>query len=296
MGILNAKELAVVSASRKFGEPPRYSRQFVVEVDDPATSTNLISNACGIGFLDPHPEAGYVRALNVQVSNYEGSRWHYLVEWSYELPKQENPQQHPLARPDIWKFSTSGMSVPALTYYEGVGNNDVRSLINTADDFFEGLMMDLACLDVHISGNRANFDFQQALSVQNALNDAPYLNGAKHTWKCEGISGQPAVEVVNEQEVRFWQVEAVLKYRPDGWPMQIPNVGWNYLDGSAKKRVYVIDPDTNEKVPASNPQALALDGSMLITSYMGISPPIILTRRVSPEVNFDQYFGQPPRK
>lgn len=296
MGVVSWQELAVVSASRKFGEPPRYSRQFVVEVNDPATSTNVIANAPGVVFLDPHPEATYVRAFNVNVSNYEGSRWHYLVEWSYELPKQENPQQHPLARPDIWKFSTSGLSVPALTYYEGVDNDTIYPLKNTADDFFEGLTEDMACLDAHISGNRATFDYTLALQVQNALNNAVYLSGERYTWKCEGVSGQPAVEVFNEQEVRFWQVEVVLKYRPDGWPLQIPNVGWNYRDGSKKKRVYVIDPDTGEKVPASNPQPLNGSGGMLIESYGDVCPPDILTRRVSRAIDFSQYFGQPPQR
>lgn len=293
MAVVNVTELAVVNASRKFGEPPRYTRHFVVEVDSPTTSTNVISNAPGVVFLDPHPEAGYVRAFNVSVSNYEGSRWHYLVEWSYELPKQENPQQHPLARPDIWKYSTSGLAVPALTYYDD--NDNVLPLKNTADDFFEGLTMDLACLDVHISGNRPTFDHALALKVQNAVNSAPFLTGGIYTWKCEGVSGQPAVEVFNEQEVRFWQVEAVLKYRPDGWPLQIPNVGWNYKSGSVKKRVYVVDPDTGEKVPASNPQALDNNGGMLIESYGNVSPPDILQRRVSPRIDFSQFFGQPPQ-
>lgn len=295
MGIVSVTELAAVSASRKFGEAPKMSRQFVVEVDSPATDTAAITNAPGISFLDRHPEAGYCRAFDVQVSNYNDSRWHYIVEWRYELPKQQNPQLHPLARPDIWKFSTSGLSVPALTYYDGDGNDNVLPLVNTAFDYFEGCMMDLACLDVHISGNRASFDYTLALQVQNAVNATTYLGGEKHTWKCEGVSGQPAVEVFFEQEVRFWQVEVVLKYRPDGWPLQLPNIGWNYLDAGQKKRVYVVDTDTNEKVPSSNPQALDSSGGMKLISYGSPSEPDKLSRRVSPEVEFSQYFGLPPQ-
>jgi hypothetical protein len=294
MGIVGYTELAVIGASRRFGEAPTYVRQFVVEVDDPTTTTAVITNAPGVSFLQQHPEAYYLRAFDVRVSNYNGSRWHYLVEWTYQLPKQQNVQLHPLARPDIWKFATSGMAVPALTYYEGNGNGNVLPLVNTAYDYFEGIQTDLSCLDVHISGNRATFDYRKALEVQNAVNKLPYLTGDQYTWKCEGISGQPAVEVFNEQEVRFWQVEVVLKYRPDGWPLQLPNVGWNYLDAGKKKRVYVVDPDSGDKVPSSNPQALDSSGGLKLLSYGAPSEPDILIRRTSPEVDFASYFGTPP--
>ena len=42
MGIVNVTELAKVSASRRFGEPPVFQRQFVVEVDDPETTQSDI--------------------------------------------------------------------------------------------------------------------------------------------------------------------------------------------------------------------------------------------------------------
>jgi len=293
MAIKSSTELATVTGARKFGEAPTFTRQFVVEVDDPTTTQTDISNACGVAFLDSHPEATYVRAFDVKVSNYNGSRWHYLVEWSYELPKQANTDKNPLNRPDIWKFTTSGLAVPALYYYDGDGNDDVKPLQNTANDYFEGVTTDIAVLEAHISGNRQTFDFALATMAQNAINKTTYLTGKPYTWKCEGISAQPAVEVVNEQELRYWQVEVTLKYRPDGWPLQLPNVGWNYIDavGGDKKRVYVRDPENgNEKVPSSNPQPLNNDGSL----KAGGGAPDILVRRVSPVIDFNQHFGTPP--
>jgi hypothetical protein len=65
-------------------------------------------------------------------------------------------------------------------------------------------------------------------------------------------------------------------------------VGWNYLSGSTKKRAYVLDPDTNEKVPASNPQPLTSGGAV------ATGAPDILYRRVHPEVAFQTMFGNPP--
>jgi hypothetical protein len=292
MGIVSVTELAQVSASRKFGEAPVFQRQFVVEVDTPTTTQSAILVASGIPFLAPHPEATYCKALNASVSNYNSSRWHYLVTWDYELPKQQNVDPNPLARADIWKWSTGGLQVPALYYYE---TDDVLTpLQNSAQDFFEGVQTDISTLQASISGNRATFDYGLATTVTNAINSSPYLGAPAYRWKCSGIAANPAVEVVNEVEVRYWQVEVTLEYRPDGWPLQLPNIGWNYLDGSTKKRVTVsYDPGGGqpvEQVPSSNPQPLNTNGTL------ATGAPTILVRRVHKAVNFAQYFGTPTQQ
>lgn len=288
MAITHVYELATVSASRKFGEAPTFQRKWVVEVNDPSTSQTEIVNATNVQFLDMHPEASYCRAMSTSVGNYNGSRWHYEVTWDYELPKQQNVDPNPLARADIWKWSTGGLQVPALYYYD---TGDVlKPLQNSANDFFEGATTDISTLQASISGNRQTFDYGLATTVTNAVNSVPYLGGAQYTWKCSGIAATPAVEVVNEVEIRYWQVEVTLEYRPDGWQLQLPNIGWNYLDGGTKKRCYVIDTDSGDKVPSSNPQPL--------TSGGGISTdaPTILARRVHKAVNFQQYFGTPTQQ
>jgi hypothetical protein len=291
MGIVSVTELAQVAASRRFGEAPVFQRQFVVEVDTPATSQSAILVASNVPFLAPHPEASYCKALNASVSNYNGSRWHYLVTWDYELPKQQNVDPNPLARADIWKWSTGGLQVPSLYYYEG---ETLEPLQNSANDFFEGVTTDISTLQASISGNRATFDYGLATTVTNAINSSPYLGAPPYTWKCSGIAANPAVEVVNEAEIRYWQVEVTLEYRPDGWELQLPNIGWNYLDGSTKKRVTVdYDPGGGqpiEKVPSSNPQPLNTDGTL------ATGAPTILKRRVHKAVNFQQYFGTPTQQ
>ena len=287
MGIVSVTELAQVSASRKFGEPPVFQRQFVVEVDSPATSQSAILVASNVPFLAPHPEASYCKALNASVTNYNGSRWHYLVTWDYELPKQANVDPNPLARQDIWKWSTGGLQVPSLYYYEG---DTLEPLQNSANDFFEGVTTDISTLQASISGNRATFDYGLATTVTNAINSSPYLGAPPYTWKCSGIAANPSVEVVNEAEIRYWQVEVTLEYRPDGWELQLPNIGWNYLEGSTKERVYVIDSQSKERVPSSNPQPLNTDGTL------ATGAPTILKRRVHKAVNFQQYFGTPTQQ
>jgi len=288
MAAISFTELATVAASRKFGEPPVFQRKFVVEVDDPTTKQTDIANYPGVVFLQVHPEASYCKAMNVSVANYNGSRWHYEVTWDYELPKQANVDPNPLARADIWKWSTGGLQVPSLYYYEG---ETLAPLQNSANDFFEGVTTDISTLQASISGNRATFDYGLATTVTNSINSSSYLGAPQYTWKCSGIAANPAVEVVNELEVRYWQVEVTLEYRPDGWPLQLPNIGWNYLNAlGIKERAYVIDSQTNERVPSSNPQPLNTNG----TRAAGV--PTILVRRVHKAVNFAQYFGTPTQQ
>jgi hypothetical protein len=141
-----------------------------------------------------------------------------------------------------------------------------------------------------ISGNRTNFPVGVATQVTNAVNLDAYLGAQQYQWKCSGISGQQQVEVVNGVEIKYWSVSVELAYRQSGWRLMLPNVGYNYLEGSRKNRAYVIDPDSGEKVASSNPVALNDNGSL---KGSGVAPDI-LYRRVHREVSFQPFFGTPP--
>jgi hypothetical protein len=296
MPVIGYDELPRGQAQRRFGEPPTFERKWIVRVDDPATPETLVVNAVPVSFLDPHPEAPYCRAWQVSRDYYESKRWAHLVTWRYEVPKQANYDPNPLARPDIWKWTTGGVQIPCLTYYDG--NDVVKALVNTAGDFFEGLTEEEPTLTAHVSGNRATYDYNLASTIHGALNNAPYLGWPKWAWRVDGIRGEPAVEVVNEQEIRYYKVEVEITAKASTWVMQLPNVGWNYVTNGQRRRVFVwYDPGPGEAiqmVPASNPQPLDSSGN-IVTALPGESnPPMLLSRRTKRQINFVQYFGVPP--
>lgn len=295
MAVVSAEELPRGQAQRRFGEPPVFERRWLVRVDDPTTPETIVVNSAPVAFLDPHPEASYCKAWHVSRDYHDGNRWAHVVTWRYEVPKQANYEPNPLARPDIWKWSTGGVQIPALTYYD---NNDaLKALVNTAGDFFEGLTEEEPTLTAHISGNRPTYDYNLAASVHGALNDAPYLGWPKWAWRVDGIRGEPAVEVVNEEEVRYYKVEAEITAKASTWVLQLPNVGWNYVESGERKRVWVwYDPGSGglrEKVPASNPQPLDSNGNLVSVSPGESNPPSLLSRRTKKQINFAQYFGFP---
>ena len=287
MAVISYREVIPRTASHKFGESPTAERKYIITVDEPTPTQNLV-NAVGILHASAHPEFSYLKCLNIQVT--ETDRHHAEITYSYELPKQEELDPNPLARPDVWSFSTGGSQVPALVYYDGSGNSNKKPLQNTAKDFFEGLTTLEAEVRASISGNRATFPLANAAAVTNSVNSSSYLGGAAHTWLCAGISGQQATEVVNDVELRYWQITVELVYRASGHDLLLPNVGWNYLEGGEKKRVWVKDPESGEKVASGSPRALTNEGGLKADDQ----EPDILTRRVYPEANFSTYFGTPP--
>lgn len=297
MAVIGFREVLPRTFSHKFGESPTAERKFVVTVTEPVAH-QLLLNTVGIFHGSMHPEFSYLLCTEGSVT--EPDRQHAEITYRYEVPQSgtQDNQPNPLARKDVWSFSTGGAAIPALVYYQGSGNANRKALINTAGDFFESAMTEESELRCSISGNRAAFPIAVAAQVTNCVNSDGFMGAAVHQWKCQGISGQQQVEVVNGVEIKYWSVTVELVYRQSGWNLLLPNVGWNYISGSGssakKKRCYVFS-EEDEKVASANVMALNDDGSIRFnTDFTGSGAPTILNRRVHPEVAFVPLFGTPP--
>jgi hypothetical protein len=284
MAVLAFREVLPRTFQQRFGESPTAERKFAVTLTEPVDTQTIIF-AVGILFGAPHPDYPYLRMLDGSVT--ETDRQHAEVTYRYELPTQQELDPNPLARPDVWSFSTGGAVVPALTYYDG---NEIKPLVNAANQFFETLTTLEAEVRATIAFNRAAFPAALAASVTNAINSDQFLWGDVHTWQCAGISASQQAEVVNNQEIRYWAGTTELVYRQSGWNLLIPNVGWNYLENGELKRAWVRDPETNERVPSGSPRALTAQGNLKADNEL----PDILNRRVFREASFSQFFGTPP--
>ena len=290
MAVLSTREVLPRTFTHRFGESPTAEIKYHATTDGP-TNTQEVLNTIGIFHGASHPEYGYL--LCTEGALNELDRFHVEVTYSYEVPAQgtADSDPNPLARADVWSFSTGGAAIPALAYYDGSGNGNIKPLVNSAYDFVEGAMTEEAELRATISGNRAVFPVGLAAQVTNALNSDAFLGAAAYQWKCQGISGQQQVEVVNGAEIKYWSVSVELAYRQSGWRLMLPNVGWNYLEGGEKKRAYVVGPPPEyEKVASANVVALNTNGSIKSPG----TAPDILYRRVHPEVAFQPLFGTPP--
>lgn len=285
MAVVTSREILPRTLQHRFGESPTAERRFAVTVDSSTTTHADVIAAVGIFHGDAHPEYSYLRMLDASLSESSPDPYHVELVYRYEVPKQDEYDPNPLLRPDVWSFSTSGAAVPAIAYYAG---DKLAPLVNAAGELIEGAMTEEAELRATIAGNRARFPLDIAAYVTNAVNDAEYLGCPAYTWKCQGIGAQQAVEIVNDVEVRFYQVTAELVYRSSGWPLLLPDVGWNFLANKVLKRCFRLN-DENLEVPSANPVALAADGRMLAPGV----PPRLLVRRVHRAITFSTYFGTP---
>jgi hypothetical protein len=295
MSVLAFREVLPRTFTHRFGESPTAERKFVVTTTEPVAH-QLLLNTVGIfhGASHPDPQFTYLRCTEGSVT--ETDRQHAEITYRYEVPNvgTADYQPNPLARRDVWSFSVSSAAVPALYYYHGTGNGDIRPLVNAAGDYIEGLQAVEGEIKATITGNRPTFPLSVAGSVTNSINSAPYLGGAAYTWLCQGISAQQQLEVVNDVEVKYWSVSVELVYRSSTWVMKIPHVGWHYVTGGSKTKCWVYQGEGSEKeqVDASAPQALTEAGDM---KYPGVGGnPDQLLRRVHQAIDFTGFFGTPP--
>ena len=280
------REILPRTVTHKFGESPTAERRFVVSTDGETPQQEVLSQV-GIYHLSPHPEWPFLVMLSVTAT--ETDPYHSEITYSYGMTAQENEDPNPLARPDIWNFSAGGSNVPAVDFFEGGGNATLKPLVNAAGDTFDGVTKTEAELTATISGNRANFDVGLAALVTNCINDGVYLGGAKYSWLCTGISGVQATEMVNDAELRYWQVGVTLIYRQSTHLLKLADAGFNFLDAGEKKRCFVVNAEGTQ-VASASPMPLTLAGAMQ-------APAVdcrIIERRMHPEINFQTYFGVPP--
>lgn len=297
MAVLSIRELTGRDFTHRFGEAPIVTRRYGVTLDNPATANQLILNAIGIPHGAPHPEYPFLLCIEGSVKEATPTPYHAEVTYRYELPQVGTAEwePNPLARPPQWSFSLTTTTVPALTYYHGDDNDDERSLVNTAGDYFEGLTIESSETRATIVRNLPSFPVQLANEATNTINNAEYLDGPKYSWKCQGIGATQRSEMVNDIEVNFWEVTVELLYRPQTWVMKLPNIGYNYLPGGTipKAPVYVTDAapasETNgQDVASQSPLPLEENGDIRTSGE-----PDILDRRPYKSANFALLFGLP---
>jgi len=301
MGVVSAKELTQ-TFEREVGRPAVIKRRWVCVLSDdtlannPATELSVAAAVFGVSeatiasstiFGEPHPRlaAWKLRKLTLN-EGFEGSPYHVEVIGEYGIVRDEEILT-PVDRPAIWNFEAASSEVPALYYYSGSGNSTRYPLTNSAYDYFPGLMTEESIVRMTVQKNFANFpsSWNQA---NNFVNDATYLGCALHTIKVSGVSTSYTYEEFGGAMVKYWNATATLVFRQSGHNLQLPDIGWNYIDGGQKRRAMVFDFQNGEWVASANP--VGLDGSGAQTG----GQPAILNRRVNPETSFSTLFGTPP--
>lgn len=266
MAVLGSREILPRTYEHKLGGNPTAGRVFVATVDEP-TPTAEVLDAIGITHGSGHPEFSGLTCDGYSVD--ETDRHHVTITYNYSVnetddedPENRNP---PWLQPDKWQFSTTNSSVACTFYFHGVGNNNKRSLTNTAGDKIFGISKAEGELRITISGSRLTVDLSQLKRLVNTINDGVWAGFPRHTVQCVGIAASPDKLEWEGLVVNFWQINTELIYRSSSHNLQLPNVGWNVIVNGKKERAwtYITVNGQREKVPAPHQVALNDAGGFL---------------------------------
>jgi len=257
-------------------------------------AATAIASACGLSSYvwgDAHPVHGLLRARKISINErFEDNPYAIEVIVEYGLLKNDDIVT-PTARAAVWSFESKPGQVPAFYYYDG---NTQRPLTNSAYDYFPGLTADESLVQLKVTQNFSSVPYGW-LSIQNCVNNATYLGCPIDTVKVVGVDVQYQIEEFNNTGVQFYAATATLAYRQSSHNLLVPDVGFNYLEGSEKRRAMVFDFKNSEWVPSPNPVGLDNTGGLTLGAPAIRSAPAGTTGlRVNPRVDFAYYFGTPP--
>lgn len=287
MAISGFREILPREFSRAYGSGATGGRTFVVTCDENTTTQNIL-DAIGIADGAPHPEYAGLFATGVSVSrNGDDS---VQVEYNYDT--EDKADTNPVARPAEWSFSSGGVAIPALSYYLGSGNGDIKPLTNAVGEYvWEGLTQTITEVKATIVQNKLLLD-QGEFARAGCVNSGTYLWGSQYTWQCTSVGASKASDKVGDQIQRYWRMTYELSYRSTGWYFNLPHVGWGYKDGNRYERCKIFN-DAQDLVPSPKPMPLNQNGGLKYPEGENGVPDRIL-RRVHPEIDFS-VFGFPPQ-
>ena len=266
------------------------TRTFVLTLADntlegsPPTETEIISTLSLDNWGTVHPSLASLGLRKLSITErHSESPYHVQVVAEYGLITA-NDLLAPTSRTAEWTFVAEPAQVPAFYYWDGATR---RPLVNSANDYFEGLTTEEQIVRATIKKNYANFPASQ-MQATNQINSGDYFGCPAHSWKVAGVNATYTIESYNNVVYTYWATTCEILYRESKWNLRIPDIGWNYLSGGVKRRAMVFDFQNGEWVASANP--VALDGSGNQSSGF----PYIHDFRVNSEANFSTLFGTPP--
>jgi hypothetical protein len=266
------------------------TRTFVLTLADntldnnPPTEAEIISTLSLDNWGTSHPAFAFLGLRKVSITErFSDSPYHVQVVAEYGLITA-NDLLVPTSRTSEWTFAAEPAQVPAFYYWDGTTR---RPLVNSANDYFEGLTTEEQIVRATIKKNYSSFPASQ-MQATNKINSGDYFGCPAHSWKVAGVNATYTIESYNNVIYTYWATTCEIVYRESKWNLQLPDVGWNFIGGGQKRRAMVFDFQNGEWVASANP--VALDGSGGQSSGF----PAILERRVNSEANFSTLFGTPP--
>lgn len=240
MGIVTVSELPRErAASGKFKESFRYTRGFMVRLDDPTTPLTDISQAPGIQFLDPHPDDASCVAMEFSAKPESNSLLHYTITVQYyakpTTPGEDADDKPPELLPGIPTLWTATSSVGTAQLVTDINGVPIK---NSAGTPIPDLSCDVAKFKLSLKRPWMDMSWQTlARQYTNAVNSDTWMGAGPRCWKCQGWSASP--ETQNEAGITrsYWMCSIDFEYQAPkkkggtgteypGWDMGVTDKGY----------------------------------------------------------------------
>lgn len=244
--------------------------------DDQTVVVNHFASALGIVFLTPHPSNGFFTARKFDVKQESASpiAWRVNVVYSTEpLTEDEDEPENPLDRPV--KVSWSSELAQEFT----TKDKDGKPFINSAGDPFEPKERDDVRWIIKLT---KNFDAlppwvaNYVNKVNSSTLNVQGLSLAERTCKVQALD---IGEIQVQNDIPYQEVSVELAYRPNTWDLDILDEGFNYIDGSTRKKAQVNGEDASEPI--------LLDGDGGILSSPDADNAVFLTFKMYEEADLN---------
>ena len=273
--VLTEEIISGRSVSGRARESFEYTRQFLVQTDDPKTSLVDIANGPGISFGDAHPDDASVYALEFNAQAAGENPLLYTLSVKYGLPAATETAADPgsggggggggvqapsFATPpgDVWSGGADLKTTGAMFLPKAIGGAP-QPVANTAGVLFRDVTTEQARYTLTLARSYANTSFLGLLAnYTNKCNSATWAGCARYTWLCKGGRWTRETQSAAGVVLMYYRVNWEFEFNPDTWDLRLPSMGYQELKSG--KLVDIMNDDSPPK-PVAEPRALTQTGA-----------------------------------
>jgi hypothetical protein len=234
--------------------------------------------------IDVHPDYTLALCTGTDATQPSASPYDWLVVATYSTIQPRQPEDNPLARPDIVRWS--GRAIVQVVdsalwggvedwdgnplAYSGSGNpppldiGERTAIMNTAADLYDPTLQDEG-YDLVATVERNVAYVPQWLiyyaSYPASVNDATLMFGGIEMDEATLKIMMPNVsELLIENQIQYYKLTMSFAYREDGWDWRVANMGLNEFTNSGTKQ-----PIKFFGVPVATPQMLDENGEAILS-------------------------------
>lgn len=226
--------------SDSFKRRRTYTRTYEVFTSSPYDGPEIVGSCPllpRLGFPHPNDLAAIVQSIKPSQDSSDPQRWLVSVDYDTECDidsEKQDPKdvdENPLNRPPVFKFSFQQVSEVTADSQDydlttGLLTGRNKPIRNSAKlPFDPPLTIEVSRPVVTVTVNRAVWSLDDAIQLQDAVNDKPWQNLNARVARCIGVEAGSKFE----NKIRYWEVQYSFALKRDTWDIRLLDAGFAEL-------------------------------------------------------------------